>query len=1176
MIEVVVSSNPFDSSERQVFQLERAVGSCVADFIPDDLLEAEVSFYLDGERVSGCEPVPDGAKVGIVVRPGFETLVGKALIQVLVAAAVSYTFSLLFGRPANPSQNEETSPTYSWTGSRQNSSAGSPIAITAGRMRIGGTVIGEYVDAQATPARNILYQLVALGEGPLSAIAGRTTQTSNGAPISTQDDALLGRRIFLDDERSGNIRGVSVHVRMGTSEQDAIEWFDKVRIEHEVGRTLSAPETDDDDNDTIYFDTGHWYDGGNADLWDQYGVSFTLENEADSLTIRARYPRGLYTSDGTTGEIRSSWTGLQVRYRELDAIGNQIASGGMNGDGWVYTPPVLPFSVSHRDVFEYDHHLTLFDKDTYTPPPAGDSLNTTVGPNANGNVQLAGGSPIVIGDPATAFCCSTWIKFNSLSGSVGDMLHIMGDLDESNQEGWSVCALKVTPTFGSDFWTLRIRYGTGSSVQNVDSAATWLTESHSLQTGEWFHVALSYEPGEHFRCYLNGYRLVNAGSISTLKWGGNVHFGRNPQGAGTTLVTWDGRVDDFLLWEGSTDGDIVNEQYALGLGRYGTGYVDALRCWINWETPGLTQKATTTWFGDGTLSNGAFIGSGDGKISTDPDLSGTPKRGRYHVEVVRINEKSTNPLTSDLAELASITTVLDESLPYAGTPLMALRVEATDQLQGTMPPTSVIADGYKWPVWDGQSTSNPSISSLYTANPAWICYGILTNKAIGLGRYFTLDDVDLPELKAWADFCDEILPDGSYALEFSGTEILNDILFHSLEPDPVTAVVRGALEIILPKTVHGELPSSWQPDGWILLENLPTPTTNPGQVTVDPNGGYRIYKIEDNGTSWSVWAWWDRTNEGDAWASGDLLGADVLGGILGNIFTASQVRGGIPRFEFHGSFDTHGNAWEALVKVAEVGRAVPIPSGNKVRFRYSAPTQAQALITRGSIIPGTFEMSIGGSTDDTNAYDFTIADRLRSFERTADEVFDETITDPEDATQVVKRSTDLFGVTHPDQARRQLQFDLRARRLLKRRGRLEMPVDGLPLQPGDVVRLSHDVLPRGVSGRLMAGSTTSSVRLDQRITFETGKTYEIVIRRTGLGFLTGSVDVTALGGPGEYDHDTPIPITGISESFTAASPYIVTESGTELVVEVGSTTFTQDLRRAIEFVEYDESVFTDL
>ena len=74
--------------------------------------------------------------------------------------------------------------------------------------------------------------------------------------------------------------------------------------------------------------------------------------------------------------------------------------------------------------------------------------------------------------------------------------------------------------------------------------------------------------------------------------------------------------------------------------------------------------------------------------------------------------------------------------------------------------------------WDGSfrgdetlDSSNPNRQKVYTNNPAWIYYDILTNKEYGLGTYIEEDTVDKFELYQIARYCDELVPSLTGGLE---------------------------------------------------------------------------------------------------------------------------------------------------------------------------------------------------------------------------------------------------------------------------------------------------------------------------------------------------------------------------------------------------------------------------
>jgi predicted phage tail protein len=63
--------------------------------------------------------------------------------------------------------------------------------------------------------------------------------------------------------------------------------------------------------------------------------------------------------------------------------------------------------------------------------------------------------------------------------------------------------------------------------------------------------------------------------------------------------------------------------------------------------------------------------------------------------------------------------------------------------------------------WDGAFREE----SVYTNNPAWIFYDIITNNRYGLGAWLTATDIDKYALYRIGRYCDEMVPDGNGGLE---------------------------------------------------------------------------------------------------------------------------------------------------------------------------------------------------------------------------------------------------------------------------------------------------------------------------------------------------------------------------------------------------------------------------
>ena len=79
------------------------------------------------------------------------------------------------------------------------------------------------------------------------------------------------------------------------------------------------------------------------------------------------------------------------------------------------------------------------------------------------------------------------------------------------------------------------------------------------------------------------------------------------------------------------------------------------------------------------------------------------------------------------------------------------------------------ADSGSYSAWDGSfrggTTTGINSRKVYTDNPAWIFYDILTDKENGLGEYIQESDVDKYSLYQIARYCDELVPNGKGGVE---------------------------------------------------------------------------------------------------------------------------------------------------------------------------------------------------------------------------------------------------------------------------------------------------------------------------------------------------------------------------------------------------------------------------
>lgn len=136
----------------------------------------------------------------------------------------------------------------------------------------------------------------------------------------------------------------------------------------------------------------------------------------------------------------------------------------------------------------------------------------------------------------------------------------------------------------------------------------------------------------------------------------------------------------------------------------------------------------------------------------------------YDVTITRTSaDQSTQPTGyRSTSTLKTIDEIGSEEFTYPYVALLELTSLATDEFNGEIPNITIEVEGKKITTYDGSSTTVE-----YSNNPAWIVVDMLISKIYGLGRIYTIDDIDLDSFKTWADYCDETV-DGETRHTFNG------------------------------------------------------------------------------------------------------------------------------------------------------------------------------------------------------------------------------------------------------------------------------------------------------------------------------------------------------------------------------------------------------------------------
>lgn len=129
-----------------------------------------------------------------------------------------------------------------------------------------------------------------------------------------------------------------------------------------------------------------------------------------------------------------------------------------------------------------------------------------------------------------------------------------------------------------------------------------------------------------------------------------------------------------------------------------------------------------------------------------------------------VNAVIKEPLNYPLTSYAHLTFSAKEfpNLPKRTYHVRGLKVKVPDnytprELAGSQDPSDLYNG-----LW---TTGQFREERVYTNNPAWVFYDIISNNRYGLGDWISVDDVDKYALYRIAKYCDELVPDGKGGLE---------------------------------------------------------------------------------------------------------------------------------------------------------------------------------------------------------------------------------------------------------------------------------------------------------------------------------------------------------------------------------------------------------------------------
>lgn len=1144
-------------------------GMCAGDVAPAD------SFvYVNGLHVERNHPIADGEHVTFAPCPhdakhaAFAVLITGGLyfaVGALAAAlfAVGQVLQHLLGpKVRQVKRGDEESPTHGWSGMHNSRVEGLPIQRVYGEMRVPFQIVDEFVLSRVSPAETDYYVKGSFGEGPLYSIGDQTADNPTAFALKEADAThmlLTGCQVNGNDAE--NFSGIEAHVRLGTLQQESIPGFELTRVQSAVSFELTQLEDGNTHNSTQVLTKFTYNVPATSDpVWDVHGRAFDLDSdEFDGVTVTLQFDAGLY-SVGTN--LDAEHFDLLMRYRELDGGGSPITTGGPDADGYVRVFPFPRLTVARQNTFTVDYTHFFLDPGTYGYDTLGFALDCTGSGSAHAR-STANLSLPATWTPANALIpeltIEGWLYLSALSGSeVGVFAHANGTDLSTMTRGW---AGSIAPIFygaaGSLLkWVPVWTYGqaSGASQQYENKGSTHLPPAHEIQPNTWYHLAFVYKLDTAstgtITCFLNGVQAWSKSGIAAVR-AGDVGD-RLYAGNATHTAQLGGLMDEMRLHAlALTSADIV-KAYNGGAGNYGST-TTTLVAGFHFDTAGSAADYSGN-ANDMALFNSATTGTTDGIVfALNPN--NTRKRSKYRVEIMRANVDSTSSRTQDNATWIECSGLIDEKFSHPGTPLLALKIPAQEQLNSQAPTITQLVKGALVPVWDGNSASQPACPLQYSDNPAWCALDMLTNKTCGMGTIYELADVDMISLQAWADYCDEKVYDhrGSYVAPTDWT----DMAFTSAVPQSYITItftyadfteLRGRLKV-------GDYL------GWTGVPVVPGfADTNLGGQNLSATDGLQIRSFIDFGNAITVY--WDEAAYGAPWNSGFSLSTFAT--------PAGTITARERRFVYAANFDDEGSAWDRLLEMCATARATPIREGKRIRFKHEAPRVAVDIVSQSSIVEGSFEIEYGGFKDRPNAYVVDFLDRDSNFERSPASLEDPSVQNATTFDQLRRESQFLRGVTRRSQVMRHMAYLLNTNALIKRRGSFRLMSDAIGYEAGDVLQPSLDIVGWGQSGRVGTGSTDTEIILDVEVTIGADPT-NLKIRNQANGAYESRLVISA---PGTYDAGDIVEVAN-AFTFTPAlhDPFVLGDE--DKLIQVVSISIDRELERTVQWVDYDEDVYDD-
>jgi predicted phage tail protein len=173
------------------------------------------------------------------------------------------------------------------------------------------------------------------------------------------------------------------------------------------------------------------------------------------------------------------------------------------------------------------------------------------------------------------------------------------------------------------------------------------------------------------------------------------------------------------------------------------------------------------------IINATIYGKQNGEYNADYRVPITNPAGNTSIRVKRTKPDSTTLKDNDEVKFKTYTRVTEHKLTYPNCAVIGHVIDA-EQFGNQIPNRAYHLRGIKVMVphnynpitraYTG-SFNGTLVGPVWTNNPAWIFYDLITNKRYGLGQFVNAALIDIPSLYTIAKWCDDPVPDGKGGTE---------------------------------------------------------------------------------------------------------------------------------------------------------------------------------------------------------------------------------------------------------------------------------------------------------------------------------------------------------------------------------------------------------------------------